>query len=86
MLSGITCTTRNQSVTEVTDNNDINKTSSVSPNVASTTVTRESQVTVASDIVTSIEPKSSESDNNNAIPLKAHLHGSNLRTLECAIS
>ena len=30
LLSGITCTTRNQSVTEVTDNNDIDKTSSVS--------------------------------------------------------
>ena len=70
MLSGITCTTRNQSETEVTDNNDIDKTSSVSPNVASTTVTRESP-TIASDIVTSIEPKSSESDNNNAIPLIA---------------
>ena len=32
---GITCTTHNQSVTEVMDNNVINKTSSVSPNVAS---------------------------------------------------
>ena len=118
MLSGITCSTRNQSETEVTDNNDIDKTSSVSPTVASTTITRESpnvasitvtrespsvasttvtgespsvasttvtrespnvasttvtgeSPNVASDIVTSIEPKSSESDNNNAIPLIA---------------
>ena len=64
------------------DNNDIDKTNSVSPNAAYTTVTRESpnvasttvtrkSPTVASDIVTSIEPKSSESDNNNAIPLIA---------------
>ena len=70
MFSGITCTTHNESVTEVTDNNDIDKISSVSPNVASTTVTRESPHG-ASDIVTSIEPKSSESDDNNAIPLIA---------------
>ena len=40
------------------------------PNVASITVTRESP-NVASDIVTTIEPKSSESDHNNAIPLIA---------------
>ena len=58
MLSGITCTTHNQSVTEVTDNNDIDKTGSVSPNVASTTVI-------------SIEPNFLESDNNNPIPLIA---------------
>ena len=69
MFSAITC---NQSVTGVTDNNDINKISSVCPNVASTTVTRESP-SVASNIITSIEPhsKSSESDNNNPIPLIA---------------
>ena len=55
LLSGIICTTRNQSVTEVTDNNDINKTSSVSPDVASTIVTRESP-NVASTTVTGESP------------------------------
>ena len=69
MFSAITC---NQSVTGVTDNNDINKISSVCPNVASTTATRESP-SVVSDIITRIEPnsKSSGSDNNNPIPLIA---------------
>ena len=55
IASGITCTTRNQSVTEVKDNNNINKTSSVSPTVASTTVTRESP-NVASTTVTRESP------------------------------
>ena len=53
LLSGITCTTRNQSdsVTEVTDNNDMNKISSVSPNVASTTVVTRNSPNVASIII-----------------------------------
>ena len=60
LLSDITCTTCDQSESSigVMDNNYINKISSVSPTVASTTVTN-------------IEPKSSESDNHNAIPLIA---------------